>query len=56
MIKKYNLAPHPEGGWYRRVYQSNDSVIATEPAIHHYRGESRLAASTIISMPARPFF
>lgn len=48
IVKQHNLAPHPEGGWYRRVYQSNDSVIATEPAIHRYRGESRLAGSAII--------
>ena len=48
MIKKHNLAPHPEGGWYRRVYQSNDSVIATAPAIHRYLGEARLAGSAII--------
>ncbi|MFZ7127378.1 MAG: cupin domain-containing protein [Desulfobacterales bacterium] len=26
LIERYNLAPHPEGGYYRRIYQSAQSV------------------------------
>ena len=26
IIKQLNLVPHPEGGWYRRTYQSQEQV------------------------------
>jgi len=27
-IQEYNLQPHPEGGWYRQTYKSNELVAA----------------------------
>ncbi|MBG07978.1 MAG: hypothetical protein CME68_04420 [Halobacteriovoraceae bacterium] len=26
IIKKLNLSPHPEGGWYKRTYQSEEEI------------------------------
>ena len=26
IIKKFNLSPHPEGGWYREIVRSNSSL------------------------------
>lgn len=40
LIARLGLAPHPEGGWYRRLYRSTTSVLG--PA-----GE-RAAATTIV--------
>lgn len=48
MVKKYDLSPHPEGGWYRRVFQSNDFVMAQGAAIKRYKNEARLAGTSII--------
>lgn len=48
LVQKYNLSPHPEGGWYRRVFQSNDSVIVQGEAIKRYNNEPRLAGTSII--------
>ena len=28
LIKKYNLQPHPEGGWYRETYRSAELIPA----------------------------
>lgn len=28
LIKQYDLQPHPEGGWYRQTYRSNEFVPA----------------------------
>jgi uncharacterized protein len=28
LIQKYNLEPHPEGGWYRQTYKSNEQIAA----------------------------
>jgi uncharacterized protein len=27
-IQKYNLQPHPEGGWYKQTYKSNEEINA----------------------------
>ncbi|MDY0189604.1 MAG: cupin domain-containing protein [Desulfuromonas sp.] len=40
LIERYDLIPHPEGGFYREVYRSGQSVISsavssTRPAITH---------------------
>ena len=29
LIKQYNLQPHPEGGWYKETYRSNELVAAS---------------------------
>ena len=26
LIQKYNLEPHPEGGWYKQTYKSKDQI------------------------------
>jgi predicted cupin superfamily sugar epimerase len=28
LIQKYNLEPHPEGGWYKQTYKSNEQIAA----------------------------
>ena len=28
LIQKYNLQPHPEGGWYKQTYKSNEEITA----------------------------
>ena len=28
LIQKYNLEPHPEGGWYTQTYKSNEQIAA----------------------------
>ena len=28
LIQKYNLEPHPEGGWYKQTYKSNEEINA----------------------------
>jgi len=28
LIQKYNLEPHPEGGWYKQTYKSNEEIAA----------------------------
>ena len=28
LIQKYNLQPHPEGGWYKQTYKSNEEINA----------------------------
>lgn len=29
LIQKYNLESHPEGGWYKQTYKSNEQIAAT---------------------------
>ena len=29
LIQKYNLEPHPEGGWYKQTYKSSELVAAS---------------------------
>ncbi|MEI2737858.1 MAG: cupin domain-containing protein [Chitinophagaceae bacterium] len=29
LIEKYFLRPHPEGGWYKQSYKSNESIAAS---------------------------
>ena len=28
LIQQYNLEPHPEGGWYKQTYKSNEQIAA----------------------------
>lgn len=48
LIEKHALQPHPEGGWYRRVFQSKDLVLPLKKASERYQGEPRHAGSAII--------
>ncbi len=29
LIQRFGLQPHPEGGWHRRTYKSNESIAAS---------------------------
>lgn len=46
--QKYDLEPHPEGGWYKRIFQSQDIVIAQGAALMRYHNEPRLAGTAIM--------
>jgi uncharacterized protein len=41
LIESLGLVPHPEGGWYRQVYKSNDRVT------RHADSAERAALTTI---------
>ncbi len=28
LIQRYGLEPHPEGGWYKQTYKSNEQIVA----------------------------
>jgi len=45
LIKRLNLQPHPEGGFYARNYQSEDSIKLVDSA--RYNNEIRRAGSSI---------
>ena len=32
LIEEWNMEPHPEGGWYREVHRSNETVTRTDGA------------------------
>lgn len=48
LVAKYDLTQHPEGGWYRSTFRSNDWVTAKGDAFTRYSGESRMAGSAIL--------
>jgi len=56
VIEKYNLVQHPEGGWYKRTFVSEDLVKAEGHALTRYDGQSRLAGTSIIYMLSREDF
>ncbi|NDD12635.1 MAG: cupin domain-containing protein [Betaproteobacteria bacterium] len=41
LIKRYQLIPHPEGGWYREVHRSDHNVNRSD-------GEQRSALTMIL--------
>ena len=41
LIERYQLQPHPEGGWYRECHRSDQTV-------HRADGEQRSALTTIL--------
>jgi len=45
LIEKFDLSQHPEGGWYKRIYQSSDTVIAPQ---RFKSNDQRRSAFTII--------
>ncbi len=48
LIKKYDLIKHPEGGWYRQTFLSEDLVKAEGNSAVRYFGEPRAAGTSII--------
>lgn len=45
LIKKYNLEPHPEGGWYKQTYKSSEQIAAD--ALPERFGASRAFSTAI---------
>ena len=45
LIQRYRLKPHPEGGWYKQTYKSNEQIAAS--ALPQRFGESRVFSTTI---------
>ena len=45
LIQKYNLEPHPEGGWYKQTYKSNVQIAAK--ALPERFGASRTFSTAI---------
>ena len=45
LIQKYNLEPHPEGGWYKQTYKSNEEIPAD--ALPQRFGASRAFSTAI---------
>ena len=48
IVTKYELIQHPEGGWYRQTFRSEDLISAEGDALARYGGESRVAGTSII--------
>lgn len=51
LIQEHRLEPHPEGGYYRRTYESDVSVPAGDLP-YHYNGSRKLGSSIIFLLPA----
>ena len=45
IIKKLDLAPHPEGGWYKRTYESEEKIGA--PYIDRGQNQKRFLKTAI---------
>lgn len=45
LIQKYNLEPHPEGGWYKQTYRSSEQTTAD--ALPNRFGASRAFSTAI---------
>src|SRR4029077_9586273 len=45
IIKQFDLQPHPEGGHYKRVFQSTDTVKSCDQ--QRYNNENRSAGTSI---------
>ncbi|MCX7115036.1 MAG: cupin domain-containing protein [Gammaproteobacteria bacterium] len=56
LIAKYELTQHPEGGWYRQTFRSNDWVKAAGNASTRYLGEPRTAGTSILYLLAQGDF
>lgn len=53
-IKKLNLKPHPEGGYFREVYRSDD-IISSEYLDNRYNGERNTATSILYLLKGDEF-
>lgn len=56
LIQKHNLIQHPEGGWYRQTFRSDNVVRVGEGAIDRYLGEERMAGTSIIYLLSQEDF
>jgi predicted cupin superfamily sugar epimerase len=50
-VKKLNLAPHPEGGYFREIYKSNHWINADQIS-NRYQGERSLASTIYFLLEA----
>ncbi|MDF2940544.1 MAG: hypothetical protein K0R66_1186 [Gammaproteobacteria bacterium] len=50
LAQRYHLEAHPEGGFYKQTYRSNDLVRVEGEASARYQGEARTAGTSIIYM------
>lgn len=48
IITKYSLIQHPEGGWYKQTFQSEDLVKVQGESNKRYNDETRTAGTSII--------
>ncbi|XP_055329865.1 uncharacterized protein LOC129582377 [Paramacrobiotus metropolitanus] len=48
LIQRYQLKKHPEGGWYRKLYKCQDTVLPQSPALERYPPPTCHAAGTSI--------
>lgn len=53
LIDRHALESHPEGGYYRQTHRSLQEVRAIGPADLRYRGESRVASTSILFLLGR---
>ena len=54
LIQKYNLEPHPEGGWYKQTYKSNEEIPAD--ALPERFGATRAFSTTIYFLLEKGIF
>ena len=36
IIKQFNLSPHPEGGWFKEIVRSKNSIIREDGEIRNF--------------------
>lgn len=53
LVFKYDLSLHPEGGWFRQTFKSNDLIKVEGDSLTRYFGESRTAGTSIIYLLAK---
>lgn len=51
LVEKYKLLPHPEGGYYREVYRSPDSI----PNLEGFEGERNFLTSIYFVLTSENF-
>ena len=51
LVTKYELLPHPEGGYYREVYRSPDSI----PNLEGFEGERNYLTSIYFLLTSENF-
>lgn len=54
IIQKYQLLPHPEGGWYKETYRSEES-IQVDALPERFSGSRSLATAIYFLMEANNF-
>ena len=55
LIKKYNLLPHPEGGWFKETYKSEEKISDTGLP-DRFSGERAFSTAIYFLLEKRNFF